>query len=670
GNTNDIGAATHATVGGGNDNNIASGGNYSSILGGNTNDIGTATHATVGGGNDNNIASGANYGAVTGGASNNINGGTHNFIGGGESNTITTGNWNAVLGGKSNTVVSGNYSGILGGLNNTATGDLAFALGTGNTAAANGFALGNTSTAVANEFSATYSAGFKFVGEGTANKNFTATFINRSTNTQATPLQGDYSGDATPTGPANGIAIQLMPTATNISNDYIRFINGSNAVVGRIEGQSVADLLSDSEHLHFLRELDYAIDNAEGEIVSAGIALGFAIADGVIGSAEIIQSSLDEGGRIVCGGATLGGCASIAATGAVDVILKVANVVMYAANIAVAAVDLNDAIEGKKDAEQLKCSYDTMVANNIGVTYESGSADYAEWLPKSNLSEKFGISDIVGVRGGKISKNTDGAEQFMVVSMKPIVLGNTPAEGKAQDYEKVAFMGQVPVRVLGPVKLGDYILPSDGGNGLGIAVAPSNMRVEDYKKIVGVAWSAGSNPDLNTVRVAVGLNTNSLATMIEKQNSEMLAMKESMSQMNSALASLVPGYSKMMNVPASSPVQNSADYLDKIFSSLNAGQSLPPVTNTSITSVADGKPISDISVPSTFFNDDVMSKAFADAQAAFVKGGGDVSTHPFFSKVAYDPAFREIAMRKIQNQLNKAAFDQMIQNASANAVKK
>jgi hypothetical protein len=123
-----------------------------------------ATNSVIGGGNNNNIADGANFGAILGGADHNINGGTHNLIGGGLNNNITTGNYNAILGGQNNLVVSGNHSAVLGGINNSVTGDLSFALGTGNTAANNGFALGNGSTADANEYYAKYSAGFVMEG--------------------------------------------------------------------------------------------------------------------------------------------------------------------------------------------------------------------------------------------------------------------------------------------------------------------------------------------------------------------------------------------------------------------------------------------------------------------------------------------------------------------------
>lgn len=456
----------------------------------------------------------------------------------------------------------------------------------------------------------------------------------------------------------------------------------------------MANLPSDSEHLHFVRELDYILDAAEDEVVNKGVELGFAIGEGIIGAAEIIQSGGDAAARVTCAVGTFGACTAIAATGASHTVLKIANAVKYAANVVSASVMLADAVASKNDAKKLRCDYDTMMINNIGVTYESGSADYAEWLPKVNAAEKFTFSDIVGVKGGRISKNTDNAEQFMVVSMKPIVLGNSPATGKSKEYEKVAFMGQVPVRVLGMVKLGDYILPSGGNNGLGIAVSPANMKHEDYKKIVGVAWSEGNDPDLNTIRVAVGLNTNSLAAVIEKQAEEIRSLKqavaksdEKIDQINSTLAMLVPGYKQTMKLPANSVKPNSnstngGDYLDKVLGSVNSANNaqVPQSAhisqaqlkaNTSITPVGMEEKTSDkVVVPSTFFTDDVMKQAFADAQEMFVKGGGNVEADPFFSRISSDPAYREIAMRKIQNHLNKVAFDQVIANSVKNTPKK
>ena len=123
-----------------------------------------------------------------------------------------------------------------------------------------------------------------------------------------------------------------------------------------------------------------------------------------------------------------------------------------------------------------------------GVTYESGSGDYAEWLERADHHEKINIGDVVGVVGDKISKTTDGANRFMVVSWKPCVLGNMPEEGKEQFYQKVAFMGQVPVKIACNVKKGDYIIPSGHNDGFATTISPENMTADDLGKVLGVAW--------------------------------------------------------------------------------------------------------------------------------------------------------------------------------------
>ena len=84
--------------------------------------------------------------------------------------------------------------------------------------------------------------------------------------------------------------------------------------------------------------------------------------------------------------------------------------------------------------------------SNGGIVYASGNGDYAEWLEMENVNEEILKTDIVGVRGGKISKNTTNAEQIMVVSTSPIVLGAEPSTDKVENFRQVAFMGQVPVK--------------------------------------------------------------------------------------------------------------------------------------------------------------------------------------------------------------------------------
>jgi hypothetical protein len=86
--------------------------------------------------------------------------------------------------------------------------------------------------------------------------------------------------------------------------------------------------------------------------------------------------------------------------------------------------------------------------------------------------------------------------------------------------------------------------------------------------------------------------------------------------------------------------------------------------------IIDGKPATDnVVIPSSFFTDDVMNKAFADAQDMMVRAGVDINTHPFFGKMNSDPLYREISMKKIQSDLNKATIDQIVSGIQAKATK-
>jgi hypothetical protein len=174
--------------------------------------------------------------------------------------------------------------------------------------------------------------------------------------------------------------------------------------------------------------------------------------------------------------------------------------------------------------------------NKVGVSYESGSGDYAEWLEKANHRESFSHGDIVAVVGGKISKNMPGATRFMVISQSPIVLGNMPPAGRQNDYEKIAFMGQVPVKVRGKVNIGDYILASELNDGFGIAVNPDNMEFNQFERIVGVAWSqTESQSGFSMVNVAVGINTNDVVGKMKKQHEELQVVKNELNKITAYL---------------------------------------------------------------------------------------------------------------------------------------
>jgi len=158
--------------------------------------------------------------------------------------------------------------------------------------------------------------------------------------------------------------------------------------------------------------------------------------------------------------------------------------------------------------------------NSIGVEYASGNGDYAEWLERLNQNEYLSPGDIVAVKGGKISKTIENFEQLMVVSHKPIVLGNVPQKDRLHLGNNVAFMGQVPVKVIGPVEIGDYIVAHEKIKGYGQAVKPNKMTAKQFKKAVGRAWEKNNLKGPKLINTVVGIHNGDWISIFKKIKSK------------------------------------------------------------------------------------------------------------------------------------------------------
>nr|MDZ8124263.1 hypothetical protein [Nostoc sp. CmiVER01] len=166
-------------------------------------------------------------------------------------------------------------------------------------------------------------------------------------------------------------------------------------------------------------------------------------------------------------------------------------------------------------------------ANNLSGT----GSDYAEWLPKLQIDEVIEQGDITGVFGGKITKKTENAQTLMAISSQPIIVGNLPNSENQHLYERVAFMGQVRVKVRGSVKSGDYIVPSSLNDGVGIAISSDNITsFTNIAQIVGCAWESSQEENVKLINVLVGLQSNyswigKLLTNVQSQQSEIQSLK-------------------------------------------------------------------------------------------------------------------------------------------------
>lgn len=154
----------------------------------------------------------------------------------------------------------------------------------------------------------------------------------------------------------------------------------------------------------------------------------------------------------------------------------------------------------------------------VGVQYSSGNGDYAEWLERDDPDEIIEAGDIIGVKGGKITKELTDAEQVMAISYRPIVLGNTPKAGMEYLGNNVAFMGQIPVKIMGPVHSGDFIVGKGEIRGYGVAVHPEDMSLEDYKHAVGRSWDENASNGPKLVNTVVGLHNGNYLNILKQYN--------------------------------------------------------------------------------------------------------------------------------------------------------
>lgn len=469
-------------------------------------------------------------------------------------------------------------------------------------------------------------------------------------------------------GSKQGIAIKVNENRS-INNNYVSFWD-NNQMWGRIEGQTIGNLESDEEYK--LEEAFKITDVAIGAVDE-----GIAIAELAQAGVELAASSSSS---TACAG--LGACVtapipSLIVAAGTNLALKIANLAATTANLVKVSIDLDKFYQFKED--------------QIGVTYQSGAGDYAEWLPKRDPSEQFFPGDIIGLKDGVISKSTTNADKIMIISTRPMALGNMPPEEEMGDYEKVAFLGQVPAKVVGPVQPGDYILPSEVGEGFAKAVHPDEMNISDYKLVAGVVWGVKSKlaDNISLVNVAVGINTNDLSNVIQKQNEELLslrteydALKSQLNASNAALAKLVPGFAEAINYESqSSDIKAATSQTAEIHEEDFVDQSEEDVLYFSITreQVEDALSIakeqykemlndhqmkelllSDYKTPAKLDKDNNSSSNLRTATAKHSEYSVEnmifmsMDEHPFWKKLDSDPEYKEEIIQLMMSKFDKA----------------
>lgn len=328
-------------------------------------------------------------------------------------------------------------------------------------------------------------------------------------------------------GGNNGLAIKVNGSRNNNTNFITFFDETITTSWGRIEGETPAEFTNNADYNFDKRSLTY--DSFDAIFDTSVAVYEFAKSLGEIGMASTSSTPCVGFGACVTAPIPSWIIGSTAQS-------IVAGLQIVAAGVGVGITQTNINI------------YDDNKIELQGVTYASGAGDYAEYLLRRNVNEKMSYGDIVGVIGGKVSKNLDGAEQMMVVSYKPIVLGNMPQPNRESEYEKIAFMGQVPVKVFGRVNIGDYILPSGKNDGLGRAIKPGDITANQLKNIVGVAWSENPNTlGINLINTAVGINRNDSSSLISNLESKVNKQAEEIIYLKNKIESILVQLSNIEN---------------------------------------------------------------------------------------------------------------------------
>ena len=281
--------------------------------------------------------------------------------------------------------------------------------------------------------------------------------------------------------------------------------------------------------------------------------------------------------------------------------------------------------------------YNINKLTNVGVTYESGGGDYAEWLERAAGVRNLLPGEVVGVKGGKISLNTQDADHFMVVSTRPIVLGNMQPQNTAQ-YEKIAFLGQVPVRVIGKVAVGDYLIPSGNNDGFAIAIAPDKLPIADHRRIIGIAWETAKDAPLNVINAAVGINRNSFSPALEQFAADLQETNQKMDQIIAYLEGTSTTLPSSTIVSAQSSKASTQSELQKLFSDETFDQIIEQ-------------------------NAAVLNDSFSRIAKELSSKGYDLARVPWFQQLLQKPVDGLKQLRRDPNLLSQwGFFDQQFQS--------
>ncbi|GMR18896.1 MAG: hypothetical protein BMS9Abin34_018 [Patescibacteria group bacterium] len=130
--------------------------------------------------------------------------------------------------------------------------------------------------------------------------------------------------------------------------------------------------------------------------------------------------------------------------------------------------------------------------NNGGVAYETGGADYAEYV---TVSGSVSQGDIISIPSSAGKKALVGERVVGVVSDTAGFVGNAKSESPGPNQAIVGFIGQIRTKVTGNIKSGDLITASN--------IAGVGTKAEGRGSVVGIALESHSGAAVSKIKVFV-----------------------------------------------------------------------------------------------------------------------------------------------------------------------
>jgi len=113
---------------------------------------------------------------------------------------------------------------------------------------------------------------------------------------------------------------------------------------------------------------------------------------------------------------------------------------------------------------------------SAGAVFRSRSGDVAEWVRRRGTEAPFDEGDVVGFdENGHLTRSTAGVAQVGIITRIAAVEGSVPSSVDAGSYDTVAYLGHVPVKVVGHCKAGEHLVPSGKHDGTAVAARQSML---------------------------------------------------------------------------------------------------------------------------------------------------------------------------------------------------